>query len=128
MEEKNYGWIGLVIVVMLIAGAWWILRGSNDYGNALRWEIECTFPEEHGHIQTLTDYKLCLSKHGVKPSEGGLRRMCYYYSRDEYNALTGKYPTDAELLQDRSFKVCLHQEGLTEQGINEYNLNDYKRP
>ncbi|HEX8931570.1 MAG TPA: hypothetical protein VF810_00265 [Patescibacteria group bacterium] len=101
--------LAIVIVALYIKTNWQYWTQNEQ-----QWKITCTFPVTKGHIQTVSDYRDCLANRHIAPNDTDIRKMCYYYSRDEYFIQTGKYPDDTTLKEDNLYKACLHEQGLPE--------------
>lgn len=102
------------IVIFLTLIAVWYIKTNWQYWtqDVQDWKIRCTFPETQGHIQTVGDYRVCLSSRRITPNDADIRRMCYYYARDEYYIQTNQYPTDSDPKENSLYQACLHEQGL----------------
>lgn len=104
-----------ISLLILLIVAWYVNENWQYWTqNERQWKMDCTFPETKGHIQTIADYKLCLTKRHITPNNADIRKMCYYYARDKYYTQTGKYPNDANVKENILYKSCLHEQGLSE--------------
>lgn len=110
MSGKQIFFIMVIGVALL---GFYLYSRSKQLDNET-WRMTCTFPEVKGHIQTVGDYRGCMALHGLTPTDADIRRMCYYYSRDEYYLQTGKYPEDNTTAQNNLYLACIHEQGITE--------------
>lgn len=96
--------LGIIIASLYVYSNWQYWTQDEQ-----EWKMLCTLPEKTGHIQTVNDYRICLAGRGITPNDSDIRKMCFLYSKDEYDAQATYNPTKNSIYSD-----CLHEQGLSD--------------
>ena len=98
--------VGIAVLLLIIA---FYIKTNWQYWtqNEEQWRALCIFPEIREHIQTVSDYRICLANRRITPTDKDIRMMCNYQAKDEYNSQNGTEPSRNSLYLD-----CVHGEGL----------------
>ncbi len=101
--------IFMILLVLIIAVLYVSINWQYWTQDVQNWKSLCMFPEtDPNHIQTMSDYKICLAKRHITPTDKDIRMMCNSYAGDKYNSQSGTEPSKNTLYSD-----CLHEEGLS---------------